>query len=151
MNIIYKNTITADEVNAIRKSMGWRQNDTEQVQDGLDKDELIISAYDEDIAVGVITSRNGGMTGPWITPEYQFQGIENELIIRIFDFLRSKLKPGQGISIGVSAWNEKQIALYENLGFQISTPELRGIPMHICLTNQIELTDKMFKQMEFKE
>jgi len=151
MSIIYKNTITADEVNAIRKSMGWRQNDPEQVQDGLDKDELIISVYDEDIAIGVITSRNGGMTGPWITPEYQFQGIEKELINRIFDFLRSKLKPGQGTSIGVSAWNEKQIALYESLGFQISTPELRGIPMHICLTNQIELTDKIFKQMEFKE
>ena len=151
MNITYKNTITADEVNAIRKSMGWRQNDPEQIQEGLEKDELIIAAYDEDKAVGVITSRNDGMTGPWINPEYQFQGIENELITCIFDFLRSKLKPGQGTSVGVSAWNEKQIELYENLGFQISTPELRGTPMHICLTNQIELTDKMFKQMEFKE
>jgi Acetyltransferases len=151
MNITYKNTIAADEVNAIRKSMGWRQNDPEQIQSGLDKDELIISAYDKNMAVGVITSRNDGMTGPWIIPEYQFQGIEIELITRIFNFLRSKLKPGQGISIGVSAWNEKQIVLYESLGFQISTPELRGIPMHVCLTNQIELTDKMFKQMDYKE
>ena len=151
MNVTYKNTITVDEINSIRKSMGWRQNDPDQIQEGLDKDELIIATYDEDRAVGVITSRNGGMTGPWITPEYQFQGIENELITRVFDFLRSKLKPGQGISIGISAWNEYQIALYESLGFQISTLELRGVPMHICLTNQIELTDKKFKQMDFRE
>jgi len=151
MNITYKNTITAEEVNAIRKSMGWRQFQLEEIQEGLDSDDLIIAAYDEDKAVGVIKSKNGGMTGPWINPEYQFQGIEKELITRVFDFLRPKIKPGRGISIGVSAWNEEQIELYKSLGFQISTPELRGIPMHICLTNQIELTDKMFKQMDFKE
>lgn len=31
------------------------------------------------------------------------------------------------------------------------TPENRDVPMQICLTNQVELTDKMFKQMDYKE
>ncbi|MCL2773497.1 MAG: GNAT family N-acetyltransferase [Oscillospiraceae bacterium] len=148
MNITYKNTITADEVNAIRKSMGWRQlPPDERMQAELDEKEFLISAYDEDKAVGMATS--GGTI--LLMPDYQFKGIENEFFNRIFDFTRKKLRPGDGISIEIRAWNEKQIALYESLGFQISTPELRGIPMHICLTNQIELTDKRFKQMEFKE
>lgn len=80
-----------------------------------------------------------------VIPKYQMQGIENEIINRIFDFLRAKLKPGFGIQVDIKAWNEQQ-AVCENLGFQISTTQRRGIPMHICLTNQIELTDTMFKQ-----
>jgi GNAT superfamily N-acetyltransferase len=147
MNITYKNTITADEVNAIRKSMGWRQNHPDQIQEELDCSEFIIAAYDEDKAIGMATA--GGTV--LLIPEYQFQGIENELMNHIFNFLRKKLKSGYGIQLNIRAWNEKQIALYESLGFQISTPEKRGVPMHICLTDQIELTDKMFKQMDFKE
>lgn len=147
MNIIYKNKITVDEVNNIRKAMGWRQILPEQMQENLDHSEFIIAAYDEDKPIGMATS--GGTI--LLIPEYQFRGIENDFIAHIFDFLRKKLKPGYGISLNINAFSERQIELYKNLGFQISTPELRGVPMHICLTDQIELTDKMFRQMDFKE
>ena len=147
MNITYKNTITADEVNAIRKSMGWRQQHPEQMQGEIGAAEFLISAYDGDKAVGMATSGGNVL----IVPEYQYQGIEKEFFTRIFDFKRSKLKPGYGTQVHVRAWSDEQIKLYESLGFQISTPEKLGVPMHICLTNQIELTDKMFKQMEYKE
>jgi len=147
MKIAYKETITVDEVNAIRKSMGWRQQHPDQLQEQLDNVDLIISAYDEDIAVGVAI----GYGCILIKPEYQYQGIENEFIKRIIDHTRSKLKPRYGTQIDIRAFGDKQIVLYESLGFEISTPEKRGVPMHICVTNQIELTDKMFKQMEFNE
>ena len=110
MNITYKNDISVDEVNAIRKSMGWRQDN----------------------------------------PEYHNKGIEKELITKMLDFLHERLKPGFGIQVDIRAFDDQE-SLYESLGFQISTIERRGIPMHICLTNQIELTDKMFKQMDCKE
>ena len=55
MNITYENTITADEVNAVRKSMGWRQWHPEQMQEIIDNAEFIIAAYD-DKAVGVAMS-----------------------------------------------------------------------------------------------
>jgi len=147
MNITFKNTITPDETNAIRKAMGWRKIHPEQMQETLDRSEYIISAYDEDKAIGMATSEGVIL----LIPEYQFQGIEDEFISRIFEFLRTKLKPGYGIQLDIRAWNEKQIALYERLGFQVSTTENRGMPMHICLTDQIELTDKMFHQMDYKE
>jgi len=145
MKIIYKNTITPVEVNAIRKAMGWRQIHPEQMQEILDNSAFIISAYDEGKAVGMATSE--GMI--LVIPEYQYKGIENKFIVNIIDFLRNKLKPGYGIQLDINAWSDKQITLYESLGFQVSTPEKRGIPMHICLTDQIELTDKMFNQMEY--
>jgi GNAT superfamily N-acetyltransferase len=127
--------------------MGWRRNHPDQLQEDLDSSMFIATAYDGDKAVGMATAEGTVL----LIPEYQFQGIENEMMNHVFDFLRTKLKPGYGIQLNIRAWNEKQIALYESLGFQVSTPEKRGVPMHICLTDQIEMTDKMFKQMDFKE
>lgn len=147
MNIHYNNTITVCEVNSIRKAMGWRQILFEQMQEELDCFEFIVSAYDEDKAIGMATSDGTVL----IIPEYQFIGIEDEFMNQIINFLSKKLKPGYGTQLDIRVWNDRQIALYEKLGFQISTPEKRGVPMHICITNQIELTDKMFKQMEFAE
>lgn len=80
-----------------------------------------------------------------VVPDYQMRGIETELIKQIFDFLNSKLKPGFGIQVDVMAWKSQE-KIYEDLGFQVSLPQRRGMPMHICLTNQIELTDAMFQQ-----
>ena len=76
--------------------------------------------------------------------EYQAQGIEAELITRILGFLDSKLKPRFGIQVDIRAWGSQE-RLYESLGFQVSMQERRGKPMHICLTDRIELTDAMFK------
>ncbi len=152
MNISYKNDISVDEVNAIRKSMGWRQDNPEQLQAALDGSAFIVAAYDNDTAIGMarlIWDGGGGASiSNILCPEYSKQGIESALIASVLSFLRGKLKPGYGIQVDIRAW-QGQEALFESLGFQISTPERRGIPMHICLVDQIELTDKMFGQMGY--
>lgn len=152
MDITFKNVIKVDEVNSIRKSMGWRQDHPEQLQAALDGSAFIVAAYDKDKAIGMarlIWDGGGGASiSNILNPEYRNQGVENELITRILNFLRDKLKPGFGIQVDIRAWSGQE-SLYESLGFQLSTVERRGVPMHICLTEQIELTDKMFKQMGF--
>jgi GNAT superfamily N-acetyltransferase len=150
--IKYKDTITANEVNTIRKSMGWRQDNPEQLQAGLDGSAMVVAAYDGDKAAGMarlIWDGGGGAAiYSLLMPEYRGNGIEEELITRILDYLRGKLKLGYGIQIDIRAWGG-QVPLYEGLGFVVSTAERRGVPMHVCLTNQIELTDKMFGQMGY--
>lgn len=153
MNITYTNTITADEFNSIRASVGFRQIHPEQVKASLDGSAVIVAAYDQDKTVGMARLIwDGGsvalMQDILVVPEYQMLGIEAEMITRIFDFLRAKLKPGFGIQVDVKAWGNQE-QFYESFGFQVSTPQRRGVPMHICLTNQIELTDAMFRQCEF--
>ncbi|MFA6731023.1 MAG: GNAT family N-acetyltransferase [Candidatus Izemoplasmatales bacterium] len=152
MSITYKDTINVNEVNTIRKLMGWRQDNPEQLQAALNGSAFIVAAYDKDKAIGMarLIWDGGGSASiaNILCPEYKNQGIENELITRILNFLRDKLKPGFGIQVDIRAWRGQE-SLYESLGFQLSTVERRGIPMHICLTDQIELTDKMFKQMGF--
>ena len=150
MTITYKNTITAEDANAIRSSVGFRKIHPEQLQASLDGSAFIIAAYRQNKAVGMarLIWDSGSVAlihDIIVVPEFQGHGIETKLITHIFDFLNTKLKPGFGIQVDIRAWNNQE-KLYESLGFQISTPQLRGIPMHICLTNQIELTDSMFNQ-----
>lgn len=150
MEITYKNNITADEVNSLRASIGFRQIDAEQVSAGLKGSSFITAAYDNGNAVGMarLIWDGGGValvTDVIVSPEYQSQGIEKELVGQVLDYLRGKLKPGFGIQVDVRAW-ERQEPIYQSLGFGVSTRERRGTPMHICLTDHIELTDAKFKQ-----
>ncbi len=122
---------------------------------GLKGSGRVVSACHQGRAVGMARLVwDGGMTAlitdVIVLPEYQDQGLEQELVARILDFLRDQLQPGFGIQVDVKAW-ERQEALYTGLGFQPSTRERRGTPMHICLTDQIEITDALYKQGVFKE
>jgi GNAT superfamily N-acetyltransferase len=135
--------------------MGWRQDNPEQLQSALNGSAFVIAAFDKGTAIAMarlIWDGGGGATIPGIqiSPEYHNEGIETELVGKILEWLREKLKPGFGIQVDIRAFGDQEFS-YERLGFQISTTEKRGIPMHICLTDQIELTDKMFKQMGFEE
>lgn len=153
MSVTYKETITADEVNFLRASVGFRQIDPEQIKAGLNGSAFIVAAYIQDQIVGMARLIwDGGIVALipdiLVLPEYQMQGIEHEMLTRLLDFLRNRLKPGFGIQVDVNAWNHQE-ALYESLGFQISKQERRGVPMQICLTNHIELTDARYNQCGF--
>lgn len=130
INVIYKNTITVDEVNYLRTSVGFFRIHPEQVQASFNGSSLIASAYNKEKIVGM--ARLIGMGD--LLPEYQMQEIEREMITRICQFLRSKLKPSYSIQVDIKIW-DNQKAYFTEMGFLVSTIELRGIPMHICLTN----------------
>jgi Acetyltransferase (GNAT) family. len=142
--------LTAEEVNVLRASIGFRQIHPEQIQESLIGSAFIVAAYKSDKIVGMARLIwDGGMcallTDLIVIPEYRLHGIEAEMVSRVFTFLREKLKPGFGIQLDVRAWGD-QTELFEGLGFQKSSTEHRGVPMHICLTDHIELTDAMFGQ-----
>ena len=151
--MIYKNSITADEVNKLRRAVCFRQIDEAQIEAGLRGSALIVSAYEDSHAVGMARLIwDGGMTALItdliVLPEHQNRGIEAEIIRQILSFLQKQLHPGLGIQVDVRAWGNQE-TLYRELGFEVSTQERRGVPMQICLTEQIELTDARFQQCGF--
>ena len=154
MNITYKSKITPEEVNAIRKSMGWRQLHPDQLQANINAYTYIISAYAGESPIAMFGLEwNGGSFATmtiYTNPVYRNKGIEEECIPPMLEFLQSKLKPGYGIQVGIGV-ESGQEPLYEDMGFAPCTPQNSPIPMRICLTNQVELTDKMFSQMEYKK
>lgn len=153
--LTYKTEISAAEVNYLRASIGFRQIHPEQVEAGLQGSSLVIAVFDGSCIIGMgRLIWDGGIVAMVndliVIPEYRSQNIEDEILNHIIEFLKSKLKTGFGIQVDIKAWTEQR-EICEKLGFQLSTTERRGVPMHICLTNQIELTDKMFRQMEYRE
>lgn len=153
--LTYKTEISAAEVNYLRASIGFRQIHPEQIEAGLQGSSLVIAVFDGSCIIGMgRLIWDGGIVAMVndliVIPEYRSQNIEDEILNHIIEFLKSKLKTGFGIQVDIKAWTEQR-EICEKLGFQLSTTERRGVPMHICLTNQIELTDKMFRQMEYRE
>ena len=43
------------------------------------------------------------------------------------------------IQLDINAWSDKQIALYESLGFQVSTPEKRGFGLGQAIVRELLL------------
>ena len=153
MALEYRNSITPEEVNFLRKGVGFRQIDTEQLSCGLNGSALVVSAYDGNNPVGMARLIwDGGMaallTDLLVLPDYQEQSVLRDMVLQILSYLKGKLKPGFGIQVDVRAWGQQE-ALFQELGFEVSTPDRRGIPMQLCLTDQIELTDAKFGQCGF--
>lgn len=149
MSLEYRNTITVKEVNQLRKSVGFRQLNEEQLKCSLEGSAFIVSAYNC-VAIGMArliwdTGSTGLVTDLLVHKDYRNKGIEEQLITRILDFLKEQLKPGFGIQIDIKGW-DGQLEALRTIGFIESSTEKRGHSMHICLTKEIELTDKKFKQ-----
>lgn len=150
MKLEIRNNITPEEVNCLRASVGFLKINHEQIQSGLEGSTLIVSAYIKGDLIGM--SRliwDGGsvalIVDVLVLLAYQMKGVEKKLIVHILDFLKQKLRPGYGIQVDIKAWSKQKSSL-ESLDFKESFVQFRGLPMHICLTEQIEVTDKGFKQ-----
>ena len=144
----YREAISPGEMNSLRASVGFRQIDPRQLEAGLRGSAGIAAVYAGETAAGMsrLIWDGGGValiTDVLVRPEYRGLGLEQELIERLLGFLRGQLRPGFGIQVDVRAFSG-QAGLYEAMGFQVSTIERRGTPMHICLTDRIELTDARF-------
>ncbi len=153
MTIEIRKTISPEEVNYIRKLVGFRQIHPEQIQNSIKGSSLIVSAYSNKDIVGMARLIwDGGSVAVivdiLVIPDYQLKGIEKDLIAHILEFLKGQLKPGFGIQVDIRAWGNQE-KIFEEIGFQESVVKRRGTPMHICLTKQIDLTDEMFKQCGF--
>ena len=97
---------------------------------------LVLNAIDGEKSIGMASLIwDGGFVAlikdVIVIPEYQKRGIEKELVNKIINFLQNKLKPGYSIQIDVKTFDD--IEIFEEIGFQISTKEKRGIPMHLCI------------------
>ncbi len=151
----YSNKISVDQVNKLRRSLGFRRENIEQLQNSINGSTFIVAVYDEDEAIGFsrLIWDGGGLAlveDVLVNPQFSNQGIEKNMLSLIIDYLKKELKPGFGIQVDVKSW-PSQINLYTDLGFKESTTVKRGLPMHLCLTDNIKLTDKKYKQCGFEK
>ena len=120
MGLAYNETITVKEMNQLRKSVGFRQLNEEQLKCSFEGSAMIVSAYD-DRAVGMArliwdTGSTGMITDLLVHKDYRNNGIEEQLLSMIVDFLREQLESGYGIQIDIKGW-DGQLEALRTIGF----------------------------------
>ena len=140
MNIVYTNTISVDDFNALRLSAGWSAIDPEQAQAGLSGSAFVTVAKDGDKTVG--TGRlvwDGGYAAlikdVLVLPEYQGMGIGTAMMEQILTFLKENMKPGWGVSVDLMAAIGKE-GFYEKFGFVSRPRERRGAGMDMWVVKE---------------
>ena len=140
MNIVYTNTISVDDYNALRLSAGWSAIEPEQAQVGFVGSAFITAAKDSDKTVG--TGRlvwDGGYAAlikdVLVLPEYQGMGIGTAMMEQILSFLKENMKSGWGVSVDLMAAIDKE-GFYEKFGFISRPRERRGAGMDMWIIKE---------------
>ena len=139
MAVIYTNNISEPDYRALRASAGWFPIPSAQAEAGLRGSALIVAAEDGGRAVGCARLVwDGGyaalLKDVLVLPEYQGHGIGAEMVTRIIEFLKSRLRPGYVMQVDLMAASGKE-GFYEKLGFSPRPRENRGAGMDMLLRN----------------
>ncbi|MCL2351220.1 MAG: GNAT family N-acetyltransferase [Firmicutes bacterium] len=124
-HIAYANTLSLDEFNALRASVGWSAIERSLAAKGLEHTAFAVCARDGEKAIGmarVVTDYGytvyiGDVV---VRPEYQGKGVGREIMTRIMSYIDENISPGQMKVIVLMAAKGKE-EFYEKFGF-ISRP-----------------------------
>jgi len=121
MNITYTNTITPEEFNTLRSSVGWVEIETSLAIKGLEHSAFIVCVRDGERAIGtarIITDYGYTVyiADVIVHPDYQGNGIGREIMSRIMAYIDENIAPGQEKLIALMAAKDKE-GFYEKFGF----------------------------------
>lgn len=139
--LVYKNTLSPEDYNALRKAVGWEPLCPEQARQGLAGSACVISCYDGGtIAASARVIWDGGyisyLADVMVMPEYQGKGIGRHLVEAAIAFMRSQLKEGWKIKMVLIAAKGKE-PFYKKLGFTERPNESGGAGMELWLRSDV--------------
>lgn len=140
MSIVYTNTISVEDYNALRVSAGWSEINPEQAQAGLIGNTLLVAAKDGDKMVGVARLVwDGGYAAlikdVLVLPECQGMGIGTAMMEQILDYLKSQMKPGWKVAVDIMTAIRKE-GFYEKFGFVSRPRDNRGAGMELWIRKE---------------
>lgn len=137
MTIEFKDTLTVDSYNNLRKSAGWIEVEQTQAQIGIANSAFLIAAYDGEACVGCMrVVSDGGYTAiivdVLVLPEYQKSGIGKEMMTKAIAFLQKPLEKGQMVMVNLMAAQGKE-PFYDKFGFEARPNQKSGAGMVLYL------------------
>ena len=120
MDIVFTDTITAEEYMEFRKVAGWSLFPIEQAQEGLDNSYVFcLRQEDKPIGLGRIVWDHGYVVyiaDVIVLPEYQGNGYGRMIMERMMSAIRSWLKPGYKVMVSLLSAKGKE-EFYTRFGF----------------------------------
>ena len=146
MNITYSNSITVEDFNLLRKSVGWFEIREDNAKTGLENSVYIISAKNGNKTVGMARIISDGgyiafIADVIVLPEYQGNGIGKTMMTFIMNYLRESINNGSFdyilVSLVASKGKEK---FYEKFGLITRPTDGLGAGMSVQLTKEDKQT-----------
>jgi len=121
MNITYTNTISPEDYNMLRESVGWRGIKTEQAKRGLAGTRYLAAARDGEKTVGMgrVISDGGYvcyLADVIVKPEYQGKGIGKAIMSLLVSQVKEGMEDGEYIDFVMMSAKGKE-PFYEKFGF----------------------------------
>ena len=133
MIIDYKNDISVEDYNYLRKSVGWNEIDITQAKVGISNSLYLITAIHMNKTIGLVRVVGDGgyvaiIVDVIVLPDYQGIGIGKILLQKIMKFINSGLLEGQSVFINLMSAKGRE-TFYKQFGFTERPNELMGCGM----------------------
>ena len=131
--ITYTDTITAEDYNRLRLSVGWQPLVPEQAAAGLRGTAFLVAAMEDGRAVGMARLVSDGgyiafLADVIVLPEYQGRGIGRAMMERGMVYMRGQMKEGWRTLAALIAAPGKE-PFYEKFGFAALHGDASGTGM----------------------
>ena len=122
MDIEFGNSVTVNDFNGLRKSVGWKTIEKELAQKTIENALFIVTAvYNGEIIGMARVSGDGGytiiITDVIVKPDYQNKGIGTKLMQEIMKYIKNSLKDTQEVFVNLMAAKGRE-AFYKQFGFE---------------------------------
>jgi GNAT superfamily N-acetyltransferase len=123
MDLTFGNTITVDEFNFLRKSVGWNEIEKNLALKTIKNALFIITAIIDDKIIGLTrVSGDGGytifITDVIVLPEYQKKGIGKKLMDKAMNYIKDNfLQNGQSVFVNLMSAKGTEL-FYKKFGFE---------------------------------
>ncbi len=133
MEVIYADTISAEDYNHLRKSVGWAELEGKQAQIGINNSAFLVAAIVDDETVGVTRVVSDGgyisiIVDVIVLPSFQGKGIGKTMMQKAMDYIKSSMSEGQFVFVNLMAAKGKE-SFYSRFGFEIRPNEKVGAGM----------------------
>lgn len=132
MDITFANTITAEQYNELRISVGWHSYPSHQVKIALNRSDFLTVANYNGTPVGMARVITDGVQAlimdVIVIQEYQGKGIGKVLMNQVMNFIDGKMENGDKMFVNLMAAKGKE-DFYKKFGFETRPNEIRGCGM----------------------
>lgn len=133
MIIDYKNDISVEDYNYLRKSVGWNEIDITQAKVGISNSLYLITAIHMNKTIGLVRVVGDGgyvaiIVDVIVLPDYQGKGIGKILLQKIMKFINNGIQEGQSVFINLMSAKGRE-TFYKQFDFTERPNELMGCGM----------------------
>lgn len=133
MDVNYINTISVEDYNFLRQSVGWAKLEQQQACTGIARSAFFISAVVDNKVVGMTRVVSDGgyiavIVDVIVLPDFQGNGIGKTMVQKAMDYIKNTISDGQSVFVTVMAAKDRE-SFYSQFGFEARPTEKFGAGM----------------------